>query len=603
MKCNLAAIAPAIAVLGFAQTQIDHSKQIRNRAPWLLATDFAGSDIGQQVNNAFASFPAGKCGTVAIPSGTFTFSTTIYVPSGCTLTGAGRGNDHGPHATKLLYNGPGGTPAVVVGMKSDGSPQYYTNLRDLAVHTLAPECPNDGMLTWNPAAAGANKWQCYDGTSFTAPLPHVAGVLHGQVDPNVLLDGTHVTIERVDVNGGGQDGDINQQGGFHFGIWLNGCEECSVRDSYAFQCDDGVMLGEATNGVLLSQVSARINRRAGFHYRGANHFLCSECLAEANQWWGHAADPSNYGAGIRISNASTGSGRGANFNNTYFEANWVDVMVPSSESPGAIIVDGFSSIRGRFNGGKWTGCNIPDASLVTLEGASSLFVNGCGTTGSFNIANQTITVATTDPFAAYARKIQAQSGGGTNYPFYDLRDNFDSGAGPRLILRTEGPNSTSEGLVLENSTTASAADTIQPSAGLYLQGTRWTGSAAQPFKWRIFSSSGAPSSEDTVLFSDLQKGRHGVFQVASGSTYVTNRVKAVAGQTANLTEWQNSSGGLVAAVRPTGEIQLGTLTQAALGTPANGMLVYCSDCNQDATCTAGGTGALAKRIAGAWRCN
>jgi hypothetical protein len=80
------------------QTQVDLGRQVRNTLPFssggtsaasqlaaranvgtphLVATDFAGADIGAEVNAAFASFPAGKCGTVLIPQGTYTFSTTI----------------------------------------------------------------------------------------------------------------------------------------------------------------------------------------------------------------------------------------------------------------------------------------------------------------------------------------------------------------------------------------------------------------------------------------------------------------------------------------------------------------------------------------------
>lgn len=38
------------------------------------------------------------------------------------------------------------------------------------------------------------------------------------------------------------------------------------------------------------------------------------------------------------------------------------------------------------------------------------------------------------------------------------------------------------------------------------------------------------------------------------------------------------------------------------GTVSNGAIVYCTDCNPDATCTAAGAGAFAFRINGAWAC-
>lgn len=42
---------------------------------------------------------------------------------------------------------------------------------------------------------------------------------------------------------------------------------------------------------------------------------------------------------------------------------------------------------------------------------------------------------------------------------------------------------------------------------------------------------------------------------------------------------------------------------AALGTPGNGTVEYCNDCTVVATCAGSGTGAIAKRLNGAWVCN
>ena len=54
----------------------------------------------------------------------------------------------------------------------------------------------------------------------------------------------------------------------------------------------------------------------------------------------------------------------------------------------------------------------------------------------------------------------------------------------------------------------------------------------------------------------------------------------------------------------TNTITLGTVAFAALGTPANGTLVYCSDCGRGTTpCAGGGSGSMAKREAGAWYCD
>jgi hypothetical protein len=52
-----------------------------------------------------------------------------------------------------------------------------------------------------------------------------------------------------------------------------------------------------------------------------------------------------------------------------------------------------------------------------------------------------------------------------------------------------------------------------------------------------------------------------------------------------------------------GRLYLRPIAQAALGAPANGQVVYCFDCAIGAACAGGGTGAIAKRLAGAWVCN
>lgn len=45
------------------------------------------------------------------------------------------------------------------------------------------------------------------------------------------------------------------------------------------------------------------------------------------------------------------------------------------------------------------------------------------------------------------------------------------------------------------------------------------------------------------------------------------------------------------------------VTAASLGTPANGNIIYCSDCTIANPCAGGGSGALAKRLNATWVCN
>lgn len=50
-------------------------------------------------------------------------------------------------------------------------------------------------------------------------------------------------------------------------------------------------------------------------------------------------------------------------------------------------------------------------------------------------------------------------------------------------------------------------------------------------------------------------------------------------------------------------ILLAPIAFASLGTPANGTIIYCNDCNIANPCTDSGTGAMAKRLNGVWVCN
>ena len=52
-----------------------------------------------------------------------------------------------------------------------------------------------------------------------------------------------------------------------------------------------------------------------------------------------------------------------------------------------------------------------------------------------------------------------------------------------------------------------------------------------------------------------------------------------------------------------GEFGLTAVAFASLGTPANGTFAYCSDCTFANPCAGAGTGAFAKRLGGAWRCD
>ena len=52
-----------------------------------------------------------------------------------------------------------------------------------------------------------------------------------------------------------------------------------------------------------------------------------------------------------------------------------------------------------------------------------------------------------------------------------------------------------------------------------------------------------------------------------------------------------------------GTLRLGAWTFSKLGSAPNGTIRFCADCTISSPCVAGGTGAIAKRLNGAWVCN
>ena len=81
-------------------------------------------------------------------------------------------------------------------------------------------------------------------------------------------------------------------------------------------------------------------------------------------------------------------------------------------------------------------------------------------------------------------------------------------------------------------------------------------------------------------------------------------IKPASAPSGTLTVTVPAATGTVLLGGGTNTITLGTVAFSALGSPANGTLVYCSDCQRGTTpCAGSGSGSMAKREAGAWYCD
>lgn len=94
---------------------------------------------------------------------------------------------------------------------------------------------------------------------------------------------------------------------------------------------------------------------------------------------------------------------------------------------------------------------------------------------------------------------------------------------------------------------------------------------------------------------------------ADGATAIANQSRsknALATAGAEIHAYYSDDGSAKqAAIMHNGAVRQTGVTFAALGTPVNGTLLYCSDCTIANPCASGGTGAFAKRLNAVWVCN
>ncbi len=538
-----------------AVTPVDASPT-NGSVPYVVATDFPGSDIGEKVNRAFASFGPGLCGTVIVPANVYNYTTTIYVPGSCVLAGVGKGDptvSSAPKATRLVYKGAPATSAIVLGV-NDSTPSSDTVVRDLSVSSgLTSTCPGGGMLRWNNSATGSNKWQCWDGSRWSPAVAHLAGIRHGSLDPRELHDGTFNSIINVNVDGSGLNWPTTY-GAFHFAVMLNGCEECLLEAVSVSGADDGFALGPATNGVLFNAIFARINKRSGLAQHFWSNYVCNLCLFESNGMLAPSSDPTKYGQGIRLADDDSGYGPGIGgvFYAPYFENNLVDVFVPEGQNGSTTIEHAMAnmSIRGAVSGVFQGGCGGLNPALITIAGKTEL---ACSTPlPNLNfVFLPGAELVLTDPNRSMPRKVIAWSTSGKTGTLYEYTDDHN------LYIRNEGPYST-DGLRLDNAGAATARDNTLPSATLRLIGKLWNGQTSVDKMWQIDSFPYGNVSRFRLLEAGTTERltvlEDGIVQfLPSASGNLRLQIVPKVGQTGNQQEWGDGKT-VTSFVDPTGAL-------------------------------------------------
>lgn len=87
------------------------------------------------------------------------------------------------------------------------------------------------------------------------------------------------------------------------------------------------------------------------------------------------------------------------------------------------------------------------------------------------------------------------------------------------------------------------------------------------------------------------------------TTTPTLTAQRIASQSADIIKWMDESSATLGGVDKDGGLRLRSITFSSLPSSTNGTLFYCSDCTKTTPCAGSGTGAIAKRLNGAWDCN
>lgn len=428
--------------------------------------------------------------------------------------------------------------------------------------------------------------------TYSAAVPHLAAIQHGETDPGALIDGIQITIRDIFISGqspnGGHTGNAGQ-GAFHMGVYLNGCEECLIETVYVLGATDGFMVGAQTNAVTFNTITARINRRSGFHLRGQNNFVVYGGVFESNEWlFNRGTDVDKYGHGILGQdepNQAVGGpiANGGEFDGTYFENNDCDLCSPLHVRFG---INVRNSTRGVGSGSVFTdranwfgmfiqGCSSSvDASLSLTSGHAS----DCPYTGAY----------TKDPSASTAR-IFAQFSGtglkkisliGVNPSPIDIYESAVSALGDPSYFYYRIPNPGT--FRLDPFVAATVGSQDIDSTTLEMRSAKWNGAASVFKPWQMQVTTKVPFGPTDTVSSISITGpsggarefsfrEGGVFRIPHNQVGQTPKIEVGPAEPAAGFPEDNTKPVLEFIYRSDTDITGGRI-RATRGTPGNGTL-------------------------------
>lgn len=171
------------------------------------------------------------------------------------------------------------------------------------------------------------------------------------------------------------------------------------------------------------------------------------------------------------------------------------------------------------------------------------------------------------------------------------------------LLSDNGTNVTlaSGTLLLPAGTSAAASVGSSVTNGIYFEGTGVhlnSGNSLATFSARSDGVSAVVRSDGFLGFVDTTNARTGTID-ARFSRGGAGRIQVLAASGGG----QLSPSATASSTNLAGSLFTFGVDFAGLGTPDAGTFLYCRDCTIANPCAAGGTGALAKRLASTWVCN
>lgn len=224
-----------------------------------------------------------------------------------------------------------------------------------------------------------------------------------------------------------------------------------------------------------------------------------------------------------------------------------------------------------------------------------------GTTNSANRSPKIMLLRSGAPIGMFA----AHNGG------LDLR--WPQNTNPGLWLGALGTNTPTYRFDLTSATTGSMAVNKSTAADATLE---VNGNAQVNDSIHVFESPEFGVRDNSLAADTLRVGRtmaikkygstaDAIFHNTGNILEMTNDGNNILRASDAAGFWSFQTGGTTTrlTIPADGGITLQSVLHANLPSSGNGTLMYCSDCNKVAPCTSGGTGAVAKREAGAWNCD